>query len=149
HPSSAAKPGSGVHAPTGARTTFIAVVPAIAPSDAVIVVVPVASASASPVAEIVATAWSDDAHATWFVMFAVELSVNVPVAVNGKSALSGTVGAPGVIAIDCSAAAATISCAVLEIAPSFAVIVAVPVPTVVATPALVIVATVRSDEVHM
>ncbi len=60
HTDVAVTPGSGIHAPTGARNTVSCVSSEIAPSAAVIVAVPVPTASARPrepaVFEIVATA---------------------------------------------------------------------------------------------
>jgi len=51
-------------------------------NDAVIFEVPVPTPVARPVAEMVATPAAEDAHVTWAEMFEVELSLNVPVAVN-------------------------------------------------------------------
>jgi hypothetical protein len=70
---------------------------------------------ASPVvAPIVANAVFDDFHVTLVVMFFVELSLYVPVAVNCCVAPEAIEGVAGVTAIDCSAAAGlTVSVAAL------------------------------------
>ena len=58
---------------------------------------------------IVATAVVADAHVTWPVRFCVVLSLNVPVAVNCCVIPFAIDGLAGVTAIDCSAAAVTVS----------------------------------------
>src|SRR5581483_623071 len=65
-----------------AGVTVSTVEPFTAPKVALIVLVPVATAVASPAVVIVATEVVPDAHVTWLVTFCVLLSVYVPVAVN-------------------------------------------------------------------
>src|SRR5208283_929153 len=76
-------------------------------------------------------------------------SVNVPVAVNCCVMPSGIVDAGGLIAIDTSAAAVTVSCVELFTLPDVAVIVAVPRPVLFASPVLLIVAAVGVSDVHV
>jgi hypothetical protein len=85
------------------------------PCVAVICVVPAATPVASPVAApIVAKPVFDDFQVTLAVMFFVELSLYVPVAVNCCVAPAAMEGVAGVTAIDCSVAAAlTVSVAAL------------------------------------
>ena len=71
--------------------------------------------------EIVAVAVFADAHVTSFVRFSVELSANVPVAVNSSVSPLGTVGSAGVIAID-SRAGVTVSTA-CAVTPSSAALI--------------------------
>src|SRR5262245_2401358 len=91
------KPDSAAHAPTGASETVICVVSLIVPIDAVIVIgPPTAFASATPSVpctfEIVAMFVLLEVHVACAVTSLCELSVNVAIAVNGKSALLCTSG---------------------------------------------------------
>jgi hypothetical protein len=76
-------------------------------------------------------------------------SVNVPVAVNCCVVPKGTVDVCGLIAIDTSAAAVTVSTVDALNAPEAAVTVAVPIATLCATPALLIVAVEGVSDVHV
>ena len=71
-----------------------------------IVDVPAATPVASPAVLIVATDDVADAQVTWLVRFCVELSENVPVAVNCWVAPAVMLGLAGVTAIDCRVAVA-------------------------------------------
>src|SRR5205807_1724453 len=118
-----------------------------------IVVVPVVSVLASPavptVLLIVATLAAVELQCPLGVRSCVVPSVNVPVAVNCCGLPSGTVASGGLIAIDTSVAAVTVSRVELLMAPELAVTVAVPIPVLCASPALLIVAveTVSDDQV--
>ena len=109
---------------------------------ALIVVVPIRKAFASPRALMVAVVVLDETHTAVLVRFCVVPSLNVPVAVNCCVRPAGTLGFAGVTAIDCRAAAVTVNVVDPATFPDVAVIAVVPVPTPVATPAAVIVATV-------
>jgi len=140
-----------------AGVTVSVVDPLIVPDTAVIVAVPcpvlVASPGvAPPVLLIVATVGVSDDHAAVPVRFCVLPSVYVPVAVYCCVVPSAIDGAVGVTAIDTSAAAVTVTVVDPLIVPEVAVIVAVPSPTLVASPvvcpAMLIVATVGVSELH-
>src|SRR5262245_17629124 len=111
------------------------------PSVAESVDEPPATAVARPVLLIVATAGVADAHVTTLVRFCVELSVNVPVAVNCRVWPFAMVGLAGVTATDCSAAAATVRTVEPLTPPNVAEMADVPVATAVAKPEPEIVAT--------
>ena len=113
----------------------------MAPSLAVILVVPAATAVAKPLALMVAVAGVPLVQVTEPVIFAVELSEYVPVAVNCWVALTPIVGLIGVTAIETRVTAFTVKVwAGLVMAPKFAVILVVPADTPVAKPVLLIVA---------
>src|SRR5208337_1111831 len=97
----------------------------------------------------IATVASDELQLTTEVTSCVLPSVNVPVAVNCCVMPSGIVDAGGLIAIDTSAAAVTVSCVELFTLPDVAVIVAVPRPVLFASPVLLIVAAVGVSDVHV
>ena len=89
----------------------VSTVEAVIPSSvALIVVGPCATVVASPcdpaVLEIVAIDVAVDAQATWSVRFSVELSAKVPTAVNRSVSPRGTLGLPGVMAIEARVGAA-------------------------------------------
>jgi hypothetical protein len=132
--------------------TVIVVEPCTLPEPvvtvAVMVVDPAVRSVATPELLMVATLALLLVHETLFVRFVVDPSWNVPVAVNCcERAVCNTEGLFGVTAIDCSVLAVTIKEAV-PASPSWeAVIVAVPVPTVVTAPALTV-ATEVGDAVH-
>jgi hypothetical protein len=95
-------------------TTVSAAVPLIAPDTALIVTgppafTPVARPCVPAVLLIVAMVVSDELHVTEFVRFCVELSLNVPVAVNCCVFPTATDGFAGVTAIDASAAAGAVN----------------------------------------
>ena len=75
----------------------------------------------------VATEVVAEAQVTWLVRFCVELSEKVPVAVNCWVSPLAMLGLAGVTAIDCRAAAVTVSTVEPVTPPSVAVIVDVPV----------------------
>jgi len=123
-----------------AAVTVSVVDPTTAPLVALIVDVPTFTAVAKPAALIVAFAGVPDAHVTLLVKFCVELSLNVPVAVNCCVFPAATDGFAGVTAIDDSVAAVTVSVVDPTTAPLVALIVDVPTFTAVAKPAALIVA---------
>src|SRR5438445_376932 len=116
------------------------------PLVAEIVEVPVPTVVASPVLLMVATVAVPEAH-TALPSTCVELSLNVPVAVNCCVAPLEIEGFAGVTAIDTSAAGVTVSSVEPLMLPLVAEIVEVPAPTVVASPVLLMVATVAVPEV--
>jgi hypothetical protein len=128
-------------------------------SVAVIVVVPsptgwaVARPSDPDALLIVAIFSSDELQVTVVVRSCVLLSVYVPVAVNCCVAVLEMLAVSGVMAIEASVAAVTVSPAVPWTDPSVAVIVTEPTPAPVANPyvpaALLIVATPRFDELQV
>jgi hypothetical protein len=120
----------------------ITVEPEIVPEVALTVEVPVPIAVANPAAERVATAEVAEFQVTLPVRFCVLLSLNVPVAVNCCVRPLATEGFAGVTAIDCRVAAVTVRVVEPVMDPDFALIEEVPVATVVAKPAALIVATV-------
>src|SRR5215468_12491874 len=87
---------------SGPAATVSPVLPLTAPSVAEMVVVPVATAVASPVELIVAAAVFEDAQVTWLVRFCVLPSEYVPVAANCCVPPTVTVGFDGVTAIEVS-----------------------------------------------
>jgi hypothetical protein len=82
-------------------------------------------------------------------MSCVDWSEYDPVALNCSVNPLATLGFAGVTAIDCNAAAVTVSFVEPETVPSFALIVDWPVPAAVASPVLLTVATVVADEAHV
>src|SRR5713226_8643154 len=130
-----------------AGVTVSSVEPVMLPLVAEIVDVPVPTLVARPVLLIVATPRVAEAH-TALLSACVELSLNVPVAVNCCVAPLATDGFAGVTAIDTSTAGVTVSSVEPVMLPLVAEIVDVPVPTLVARPVLLIVATPRVAEAH-
>src|SRR5260221_697222 len=104
-------------------------------------------AVAKPVTLIVAAPGVAEAH-TALVSTCVELSLNVPVAANCCVAPLVIEGFVGVTAIDSSVAGVTVSSVEPLMLPLVAEIVEVPAPTAVASPVLLIVATVPVPEAH-
>jgi hypothetical protein len=131
----------------GAGFTVSSVEPVMLPTVAEIVEVPAPTAVAKPVALMVATPGVAEVH-TALLSTCVELSLNVPVAVNCCVAPLVIEGFAGVTAIDTSVAGVTVSSVEPLMLPTVAEIVEVPVPTVVATPVLLIVATVAVADAH-
>jgi len=76
-------------------------------------------------------------------------SVYVPIALNCSVVPSAIELFAGVTAIDTSAAAATLNPVEPVMPPEAALIVVFPIPTVLAIPPLLIVATVTADDVHV
>ncbi len=132
-----------------AAVTVSVVLPEIAPLVADIVVPPAFNADAKPAALIVAVVVLDDVHVTLAVMFCVELSLYVPVAVNCCVLPAVTVGFAGVTAIDTSVAAVTVSVVLPEIAPLVALMVVPPAFSADAKPVALIVAVVVLDDAHV
>jgi hypothetical protein len=134
-----------------AGDTVRTVEPVMLPLFAEIEEVPAVTPVASPPAVIVATEVVAEAHVTLLVRFCVELSVNVPVAVNCSVAPLATDGLAGVTAMEANVADPTVSTVEPVMLPLFAEIVEVPVATPVATPEALIVATevVAEDQVTL
>jgi hypothetical protein len=126
-------------------------------SDAEIVAVPAATAVARPwlpaALLIVATDCVSESQVTEVVMFCVELSENLPVAVNCCVDPAVIVGDCGEIEIEIRTAGVTVSVADPEMLPEVAVMDAVPAATAVASPCdpetLLIVATVVLEELQV
>ena len=133
-------------------TTVSVVVPLISPTEAVMVVLPVAALCAKPFKSTVATAVTLELQIAVLVRFWVVESVYVPVAVNCWSSRRAMDGSAGVMAIEASTAAVTVRVVEPEIEPEVAVIFVVPVARLLASPfvpvLLLIVATVAADELH-
>jgi hypothetical protein len=132
-----------------AAVTVSTVEPLIAPDVALIVEVPTPDPVARPAAVIVAVAVVPEVHVTLDVRFCVVPSLNVPVAVNCCVAPLVIDGFAGVTAIDCSVAAVTVSTVEPLIEDDVAVIVEVPTPAPVASPAALIVAVVVVPELQV
>jgi hypothetical protein len=132
-----------------AAVTVSVVLPEMAPLVALMVVPPAFSADAKPVALIVAVVVLDDAHVTLAVMFCVELSLYVPVAVNCCVLPAATEGFTGVTAIDTSVAAVTVSVVLPEMAPLVALMVVPPAFSADAKPEPLIVAVTVLDDAHV
>src|SRR5216684_1929418 len=130
-----------------AGVTVSSVEPVMLPLVAEIVDVPVPTLVARPVLLIVATPGVAEAH-TAVLSTCVELSLNVPVAVNCCVAPLGIEGFPGVTAIDTSVAGVTVSRVEPLMLPTVAEIVEVPAPTAVAKPVTLIVATPGVADAH-
>ena len=105
-----------------------------------------ASPAVPAVLLIVATVATVELQCPHCVTSCVVPSVNVPVAVNCCVVPSGIVEVGGLIAIDTSAAAVTVSSVVLLTLPDVAVMFAVPIPTLLARPPLLIVAVVSVSD---
>ena len=120
--------------------------PLIVPKAALMVVLPLATLDARPEALIVAAAGVEDVQTTDAEMSCVLLSLKVPVAVNCFVELVDIVEFAGITAMDTKVAAVTVRDAVPLTDPDVAVIVVVPVPTLVASPVVSMVATEFADE---
>jgi hypothetical protein len=119
--------------------------------EAVICVVPAATPVARPVFEIVAVPGVADVQVTVELMSAIELSLNVPVAVNCCVAPTlRDAGVTGVTAIEVRDIAVTVSVTAGEVTPLIdAVICVVPAATPVARPVPEIVAVAGVPDVHV
>jgi hypothetical protein len=118
-------------------TTSVAdalIVPELMPIDVVPVPRLVASPAVAAVLLIVATVATVELHWPLCVRFWVVPSVKVPVAVNCCVVPNEIVAVGGLMAIETSAAAVTVSSVDPLIVPEVAEIVAVPCPTLVASP---------------
>lgn len=111
------------------------------PQSASIVVAPVATLLVSPVAVMVATDGLDDFHRTCCVMSSVELSLNVPVAVNCLLAPTGMLEFNGAMARETRVAGVTVTEDVPLIEPDMAVTVDVPAATATPNPLALMVRT--------
>lgn len=131
-----------------ALVTVSEVEPLTAPDVAVMVAVPGPVLVARPEALTEATLMLDEDHATEGSCCVLPSSKS-PVAVNCCAVPSAMEEFAGVTEIESRWAATTVSEAVSLTVPTVAVIVIVPVPTVVARPLLSMVATVVSDELHV
>ena len=133
-------------------TTSVAV-PLTVPELIPIVVVPVPAVLTCPIVPavllIVATVATVELQCPLCVRSCVVPSVNVPVAVNGCVVPSGIVAVGGLIVIDASATAVTVSTVDPLTVPDVALTVAVPVPTFCPSPLLLIVAVVGVSEDHV
>jgi hypothetical protein len=116
------------------------------PKVALMVVLPAATLEARPCAFMVAAAALNDVQVTVVVMSWVLLSLKVPVAVNCLVVPTAMLEFAGVTAMETRVAAVTVSDAVPLTPPDVAVMVAVPVPVVLANPVASMVATEVEDE---
>jgi hypothetical protein len=132
-----------------AAVTVKVVDPVIPPETALIWLVPVATPVANPPEAIVATVVVTELHVAVPVKFCVELSENVPVAVNCCFVPFAIEGFAGVTAIDTNVAAVTVKVVDPVMPPETALITLVPVATPVANPPAVIVATVVIAELQV
>ncbi len=132
-----------------ALLTVRLVSPLTEPEVAVMVEEPAPTPVARPETLIVATPTFDEVQETDEVRFSVDLSENVPVAVNCSVSPAGRLVLTGVTAIDWSTAAVTVRPVEPEIVPRVADIVTGPGETAVANPVLQIVAQVVSEEAQV
>jgi hypothetical protein len=126
---------------TSVAVTVRFVEPLMEPEVARIVVEPVPTPVASPPLVIVATAVFVELQVTELVRFCVLLSLYVPVAVNCCVPFFTIKGFAGVTEIETNTGAVTVRFVEPLMEPDVAEIVVEPVPTPVASPPLVIVAT--------
>ena len=127
------------------------------PDVAVMIVLPAATDATIPLEPaallIVATDVARELHVTDPVRSCVELSVNVPIAVNCSAVPGAMLGDVDVTAIDTSAAAVTVRLVDPEILPKVAIMVVLPAATGVTNPfepaVLLIVATDGADELQV
>jgi hypothetical protein len=127
--------------------TVSVVVPVTPLKAAEIVEVPDAMAVAKPALVMVPTEVFEEVHVTWLVMVWVPPPEYVPVAANCWVVFIGRIGLLGDTEMDVSAG--TVTAAVPLMLPDDAVRVEVPVPTPVAKPAELTVATAVFEEVHV
>jgi len=132
-----------------AAVTVSKVEPLMDDDVAVIVELPTPAPVARPAALIVAVVVVPEFQVTLDVRFCVVPSLNVPVAVNCCVAPLAIDGFAGVTAIDCNVAAVTVSKVEPLIDDDVAVIVELPTPAPVASPAALIVAMVVVPEVQV
>jgi hypothetical protein len=127
----------------------VAVITVAAPTNGGGFVTAAPSPAEAPLATTLTTVASPVLQVAVLVRFWVDASVYVPVAVNCRNVPGFIVGIAGVTAIDFKAAAVTFSVVAPLIEPEAAVMVDVPCALVCARPALLIVAVVVDDEVHV
>jgi hypothetical protein len=126
--------------------TVSPVEPLTDPKMALMVVLPAATLEARPCALIVAAAALDDVQVTVVVMSCVLLSLKVPVALNCLVVPTDMLEFAGLTAMETRVAAVTVREAVPLTPPDVAVMVAVPVPVLLANPVESIFATDVEDE---
>lgn len=134
------------------RVTLVTVrlvVPVTDPSTALMVVLPAATLLTNPALLMLAAAGLDEPHSTEAVTSCELPSLKLAVAVNCLVVLAGMLELAGVTVTELTVAPVTVSAAVPLTEPEAAVIVAVPVPTAVAIPAELMVATVVAEEDHV
>jgi hypothetical protein len=128
-----------------AAVTVSCVLPLMVPEVAVMLALPVPTLVANPcvgtVLLIVPVVVVSDDHVTIPLRFCVLPSVNVPVAVNCWLVPNAIEGSAGVTAIETNAAAVTVSCVVPLMDPLVAVMLAVPVPSLLTNPGVVVLIT--------
>ena len=135
---------------TSVAAVTVRVVEPLMPADvASILLVPAATAVANPPATIVATVVVTELQVAVLVKFCVELSENVPVAVNCSVLPFAIEGFAGVTAIDTSVGAVTVRFVDPSTAPEAACIWLAPVATPVANPPAVMVTTLLVCEVQV
>src|SRR5262249_26236896 len=122
--------------------------PLTGPSTAVIVVLPVERLVANPRLVIVATPDIEELHSTTCVTSCVELSLNVPVAMNCFVALFGIEEFAGVIESETSGAVVTVTEVLADMVPDVTLTVDVPAPTASPNPFWSIVNTLDELEDH-
>jgi len=127
--------------PVDAAVTVRVAVPDLPLKAAVMVEEPAATPVARPPLTIVATDVVPEVQVTCEVIFWVDVSEYVPVAVNCWVFPAGTLGLAGVTAIEDKVAAVTVRVVCPEILPEVALMVEVPAALAVARPLLTIVAT--------
>ena len=144
-----ALPGVTASETSDAGVTVSVVEFTVAPCEHVIVVWPVASAVATPAAEMLATVGDEEVHVAVAVMSCVEPSVKTPVATNGRVVPTAALGFTGTIEMDARIAGVTLS----VVAPStescvaFTIVVPMAVPS--ARPGSSICAIVGSADVQL
>jgi hypothetical protein len=135
---------------TNVADVTVRIVEPLMPADvASILLVPAATAVAKPPAAIVATVVVTELQVAVLVKFCVELSENVPVAVNCSVLPFAIEGFAGVTAIDTSVGAVTVRFVDPSTAPEAACIWLAPVATPVAKPPAVMVTTLVVCEVQV
>ena len=132
-----------------AAVTVRVVEPVMPTETALMVLVPVPTPVANPPAAIVATVVVTELQVAVLVKFCVELSENVPVAVNCSVLPFAIEGFAGVTAIDTSVGAVTVRFVDPSTAPEAACIWLAPVATPVANPPAVMVTTLVVCEVQV
>lgn len=126
--------------------------PVIVPEVAMMLEVPGVRVLAKPAAFTVTTVWVSEDHVTMLVRSCMLPSLNVPIAVNCCELLDESERFVGVTVIATSTAALTVNRVEAALAPKLALIVAVPVLILLASPwvpiALLTVATAVVSELH-
>jgi hypothetical protein len=132
-----------------AAVTVSVVLPEAPPETALIVVEPAPPLLAKPAMLMVATVVTEELHVTEEVRFCVLPSVYVPVAANCWVLPGGIVALAGVTTIEVSCGGVTVSVVLPEMLPEMAMMIVEPVPTLLAKPAVLMVATVVTEEFHV